>query len=319
MNRSFLIGKVLLLLAIASQACAEVKSSCPPVAVRPTPEMIQAGMRDARDHGFLWRVSRDGHSSYLYGTIHVGKQEWMFPGPGVMQAIRASDSVALELDMLDPDIQRRMAAGMATMRSVALPDALVKRLRKQAESVCVPFDAVARLSPEMQVVMLTLMDARWEGLDASYGIDGVLAGLGRSAGKAMLSLETPEAQIKLLQMQDEQGVVTFVGDGLSELESGRAGKSLRQLAQVWSSSDYSEMGRYSEWCDCLKTQAEREMMKKVLDDRNPNLADRIDEIHSGGKKVFAAVGSLHMFGVTGLPAQMSRRGYRVERVDLKTH
>jgi uncharacterized protein YbaP (TraB family) len=312
-------GILVLLLAIAGQAHAEVKPFCPPVAKRPTPQMVQAGKRDARDHGFLWRISRDGHSSYLYGTIHVGKPEWLYPGPVVMQAIRASDAVALELDMLDPGIQERMAAGMAMQRSALLPDNLVKRLRKQADSVCVPYDAVARLSPEMQIVLLTLMAARWEGLDASYGIDAVVAGFGHSAGKTVVSLETPEAQLELLQMKDEQEAAAFVRDGLTELESGSTGKLLRQLARVWSNSEYSEMGRYTEWCDCLKTQGEREMMKRLLDDRNPNLADRIDGIHSSGKSVFAAVGSLHMFGATGLPAQMSRRGYRVERVDLTIH
>ena len=29
------------------------------------------GARAARDHGFLWRISRDGRSSYLFGTLHV--------------------------------------------------------------------------------------------------------------------------------------------------------------------------------------------------------------------------------------------------------
>jgi uncharacterized protein YbaP (TraB family) len=61
------------------------------------------------------------------------------------------------------------------------------------------------------------------------------------------------------------------------------------------------------------------MMKHLLDDRNPNLAGRIDGLHSSGKKVFSAVGSLHMFGPSGLPALMSMRGYRVERVDMKVH
>jgi uncharacterized protein YbaP (TraB family) len=53
-----------------------------------------------------------------------------------------------------------------------------------------------------------------------------------------------------------------------------------------------------------------------LDDRNPVMADRLDRLHSSGKRVFAAVGSLHMIGSIGLPEQMQmqRRGYRVERV-----
>jgi uncharacterized protein YbaP (TraB family) len=77
------------------------------------------------------------------------------------------------------------------------------------------------------------------------------------------------------------------------------------------------MSHFNEWCECLDTEIEREMMKRLLDDRNPNLAEHIDAIHKSGKTVFAAVGSLHMFGSIGLPALMQKRGYRVERVDLK--
>jgi uncharacterized protein YbaP (TraB family) len=55
-------------------------------------------------------------------------------------------------------------------------------------------------------------------------------------------------------------------------------------------------------------------MKRVLDDRNPGLAASIDALHLGGKRVFAAVGSLHMIGPRGLPALLARRGYRVEPI-----
>jgi uncharacterized protein YbaP (TraB family) len=60
------------------------------------------------------------------------------------------------------------------------------------------------------------------------------------------------------------------------------------------------------------------MMKRLLDDRNPNLAGRIDAIHKSGKNVFAAVGSLHMFGEIGLPALMKKRGYQVEQVNFQS-
>jgi uncharacterized protein YbaP (TraB family) len=305
-----------LLLSLASMAFAGTVPACPSAPQQPTPEMVQAGMREARDHGFLWRISKDGRSSYLYGTIHVARAEWMYPGPRVMQAIRATDSLALELDMLDGGIQQRMAKGMAQLHTIAMPEPLAKRLRRQADAVCVPYDRLSRLAPEMQIVSLTLMIARREGLDAAYGIDAVLAGMGHGAKKTTMSLETPEEQLALLQMKDEQEAVTFVSDSLDELEAGRSGRLLGRIARAWSEADYAEMGRYSEWCDCLKTPGERQMMKRVLDDRNPKLATRIDEIHSNGKQVFAAVGSLHMFGESGLPALMAGRGYRVERVEL---
>lgn len=311
------IGFFLLLTAIALPGYADAGTGCPSAAEQPTPAMIQAAKLNARDHGFLWRISKDGHTSFLYGTMHVGKLDWAFPGPRVVQALRATDTVALELDMLDAGIQNRLVMGMATLHGSALPESLVKRMRQQAESACVPYDAIAKLSPEMQIDMLSLMVGRREGLDASYAIDAVLAGIGHGANKNVVSLETPESQLQLMQMQDPQQTIEFVQDSLDELESGRSRTMLIRIAGVWADADYADMEHFDEWCECLNTGIEREMMRRLLDERNPNLADRIDALHRSGKRVFAAVGSLHMFGPIGLPVLMAERGYRVERVDFR--
>lgn len=306
-----------LLLLVLSQALAAAEPACPAAPALPTPEEMQVAMRDARDHGFLWRISKDGRSSYLYGTIHIARFEWMFPGPKVMQALNATDTVALELDLMDADIRSRMLKGMATSGGATLPAALQQRMRRQAAAVCVSYDSIAGLSPEMQVTMLTVTAGRSEGLEASYAIDAVLAGIGHGAGKHTVSLETPEAQLAMLKMGDTQETIDFVQDSLTDMESGHAGVLLKRIAKVWADSDHAELARYGEWCDCMNSDTEREMMKRLLDGRNPNLAGRIDALHKSGRNVFAAVGSLHMFGQNSLPALMKQRGYRVERVDLK--
>ena len=313
---TFRSGLFLLLLTL-SQALAAAEPACPVAPALPTPEEIQVAMRDARDHGFLWRISKDGRTSYLYGTIHVARFEWMFPGPKVMQALNATDTVALELDLMDADIRIRMLKGMATSGGATLPAPLQQRMRKQAAAACVPYESITGLSPEMQITMLTVAAGRSEGLEASYAIDAVLAGIGHGAGKYMVSLETPEAQLAMLKMGDAQDTFTFVQDGLVDMESGHAGALLKRIASVWADSDHAELARYGEWCDCMNSDTEREMMRRLLDGRNPNLAGRIDVLHKSGRNVFAAVGSLHMFGQNSLPALMAKRGYRVERVDLR--
>src|SRR5687767_15977641 len=88
-------------------ASADAPPACPPAAQAPTPEQAQAGMKAARDRGFLWRVQKDGRSSWLFGTVHIAKPDWMYPGPALLGALRASGLVAVELDVLDPDIIER--------------------------------------------------------------------------------------------------------------------------------------------------------------------------------------------------------------------
>jgi uncharacterized protein YbaP (TraB family) len=191
MLKAIRIVLFLLLTAIALPGYADAGAGCPSAAEQPTPEMMQTAKLNARDHGFLWRISKDGRTSFLYGTMHVGKFDWVFPGASVMQALRATDTVALELDMLDAGIQNRLVMGMATLHSSALPESLAKHMRQQAESACVPYEAIAKLSPEMQIDMLTVMVARREGLDASYATDAVLAGIGHGANKTWCRWRRP--------------------------------------------------------------------------------------------------------------------------------
>jgi uncharacterized protein YbaP (TraB family) len=303
-------------LAMIPAWCRADAVSCPPAPQPPTLEAVQAAMRSAHDHGFLWRLSKDGRTSYLFGTIHLAKFEWAFPGPQVMAAVRASDTVALELDLFDPDLRARLAEATAAMPRTALPPSLTERLRRQAEAECVAYADLSGEAPELQVVTLTLMASRSGGLDAQYATDIILAGLGHGAGKTVVSLETPESQLRVLQMRDADETRDFVASGLDDLATGHASAIVERLARDWAGADHDDLAHYEQWCDCLRTETERALMKRTLDDRNPVLAGRIDELHQSGKRVFAAVGSLHMFGPGGLPALMAQRGYRVERIDL---
>ena len=92
----------------AAPTVATANTGCPPAADAPTRDEVLAGMRAAVDSGLLWKATRNGRTAYLYGTIHVAQRAWMFPGPHVMRAMLASDTIALELDPTDPDIVARL-------------------------------------------------------------------------------------------------------------------------------------------------------------------------------------------------------------------
>jgi len=158
------------------------------------------------------------------------------------------------------------------------------------------------------------MKARLDGLESAYAIDAVLSGIGHGAHKEVISLETPESQIATLKQDDADAAIRYMETSLEEMESGKDREQLRRIAKIWDESDSTELAHYEQWCDCVNTPEQRKFMHKLLDERNPALADKIDAQHRSGKTVFAAVGSLHMFGDTGLPALMEKRGYRVEQL-----
>ncbi|MGZ8260377.1 MAG: TraB/GumN family protein [Caldimonas sp.] len=301
-------------LPLPGLAQAVAKADCPPQPVPLDADRVAAGMRDARDHGFLWSIARDGRTSYLYGTIHAARPEWMFPGPRTVAALAASDTLALELDLLDAEVQARVASALKVRGATPLPPALAARLERRLVAECMDPAKWRSLAPEFQVTSLAVMAARREGLDPAYAVDLVLGLTARHLGKKTVSLETPEAQIAALVMPSRPATIALVDSSLDMLESGRARPLLLRMAAAWSGSDLAELEGYERWCDCLNTAAERAAMERLLDDRNPLLAAAIDALHAAGGSVFAATGSLHMVGPRGLPALLRERGYAVEAV-----
>jgi len=301
--------------AAPSAPPASAPAACPPPAVMPTQESMRAGMRDATDHGPLWKATKDGRSVYLYGTMHVARAAWMYPGPTIQRAVLASDVIAVELDLTDPGIQARLQKALVrTPGTPALPEALHKRLLASAAAACVAPDQLATMRPELQAITLELMQGRAFGLYAEYGVDTVLAGLGHGLEKSVRSLETPESQAALLVSDDPAETARAVGDVLDELERGRGPAMLKRLASDWDRGDVDDLSAYASWCGCLDTPEQREDFDKLVRDRNPLMVDRIVQWHGQGQSLFVAVGTLHMVGAIGLPTLLKARGFEVERV-----
>ncbi len=318
---SCLIGRLIppsiaIVLSTGLAGATQDPSTCPPEARPPSPAQIANGIRTARDRGFLWRLGKGDRTSYLYGTVHVGKPEWMFPGPEVLAALRSTTVVALELDISDPDLVGRLQQGMARRPDHALSKTLNARLRAQLQEACLPEQMLATTAPEMVATTLTMLSARWAGLDPAYAVDAMYAGMARELKKPVTSLETPELQLKLLLGSTPEETRAAVESALEDLESGAAAPLMTRMAQIWADGHLGQLESYQTWCQCLETEADRVTMRRLLDDRNPGLADRIDSLHASGQPVFAAVGSLHMVGRAGLPALLAERGYKVERVNF---
>lgn len=289
---------------------------CPQVPTPPSSETLQTLKSEARDRGFLWKISKGGHNSWLYGTLHVGKLNWAIPGPQLMAALKSSQLLALEMDPLDATILQKMAS-LSTLGAGQIPKPLKPRLKKQLDLVCLPESVMDQLHPVMLFSTLELLHLRKRGLEAGYGAEYMLSNLAHAAGKPVESLETPESQMQTLIGKDSTIKSEEIKDALQQLEKGTDIKTLNQLVDIWDKSKFSQLENYTQWCNCIQTKEQRDLMKRMLNDRNPALAKAIDSLHNTGKIVFAAVGSLHMVGNIGLPTLLKQRGYTVSMVTFQ--
>lgn len=284
------------------------QAACPPVPTPPSAAQDAAWAARAPDRGPLWRLSREGRSSYLFGTLHVGKPDWAYPGPALRRAWQATEVLAVELDPAD------VGPALAALPPAApLPAPLARRVEAQARAACLPPGALATLPALLQLSTLMLLEARRDGFDARFGQDLMLLARARAEGRPVQSLESLDEQLAALEPAAAE--LPQVADGLlRQLQHGAQRAPLRRLAQAWSQADLKTLGDYARWCRCADTPAERAWLWRVNDDRNLQLAARIDALHAGGQAVLVAVGALHMSGPQALQRLLAQRGFTVETV-----
>lgn len=283
------------------------KAACPP--------LVQAGgaaQEPARDRGLLWRVTRDGRTSWLYGTLHVGRPGWRRLGPVLSNALRASDVLALEVDPTDPELVK----ALAELRAPLLAPELQSRLDKAYQRACVAAESMATLHPILQATTLTVLEARWLGLDSAFALEHVLAAQARSEGRRVLSLETAAQQMAALVPAEPAEALQAFEQSLAQLEDGSGRRVLGRLVAAWERGDLAALEDFERWCECAATEADRAWLRRLNDERNGHLADGIEAQHRQGRRVFAAVGALHMGGEKSLPRLLAQRGFRVERVSF---
>jgi uncharacterized protein YbaP (TraB family) len=307
-----LLGSAILLFG----ANALGQASCPPPA--PTAETLRADQlrADVRDRGFLWQITRDGRSSWLYGTVHVSRPDWVLPGPRVQAAFTDSEVLALELDPGDPELMRIFARPGDAARAGRVTAGLDGAIARVAERECVPAATLRPLMPILQLTTLSLVDGRRDGFHPELAIDAVLWGMAKSTGKEVVALETPAAQLAALMPASEADERALLTQGLQEIESGVGRATLRKLLQAWSESDEQVLVSYAQWCQCMDTPEERRYLQRLNDERNPPIADKLAALHASGRTVFAAVGALHMTGPQALPGLLQARGFQVRRIPL---
>ncbi len=301
-----------------AQARAQAQADCPPQALQPTPEQVQLAQTTARDRGLLWRISRDGRSSYLFGSIHVGRFDWLFPGPRLREALADTDTLALEVDLADDQVRQDVVQAMAQAgrRSPALPLALRQRMDRLVAAACLPPQALAAQHPVMQALTLTVLSARRQGFDPAYAQEMALSGAARAANIPVLSLESAALQLQALIPTEPARAVRLVTQSVQQLESGRGAQTLARLGQAWADGNLDDLAAYETWCDCVRDEEDRAALRRLNDARNPHLAERIEALHAQGKRLFAAVGALHMTGAQALPALLAAKGFVVERIEL---
>ncbi|WP_426399954.1 TraB/GumN family protein [Ralstonia sp. R-29] len=294
--------------------------NCPPPATSFVPkDGWAAAAQRATDHGLLWRIEKDGHTSWLYGTIHVARADWMLPGPTLRDALKHSDAIALELDLLDKgDSRKALEAGTTNDERRLLTGRRGQRFNKLLATSCLPepvLTQIRKFQPTLQLASLAVLGVRTDGLYPDFGIDLFLTTYAKGAKVPIVPLETLSEQMRVLnEIVPKNEMAQQFDTVLDAIESGEARTETLTLANAWAESDLDTLEHYPQWCDCLKTPSDKRAFQRLVTNRNRAMAENIARVHDSGQRVFGAVGALHMIGPKGIPALLAARGFTVTPV-----
>lgn len=265
-----------------------------------------AAHKDPLQHPLFWAVEKDGKTTYVLGTMHVG----------IDPDTRIPDLVWNKLDdarafAMETDLDK--AASLDVMRHdggslhADLGDAYWQKL----EGALGP-DQARRVDGMKPMIPATLLSMR--GLPETPAMDGALYGRAASEHKQVVFLEPIEREAAVLEKWMDVRALEAM---LDDLPGGE--QHAREMLAAYVAGDEAKIESLgdSERADFKKmgrTDAEYDQqMDDLLFARNASWVPELEELHAAGGG-FVAVGAMHLIGKRSVLDLLRQRGYKVTRL-----
>jgi hypothetical protein len=316
-------------LSIAASACAQDRATV----LTPDDDRARdvAATQDIGRRGFLYEVIRpakDGRPArrlFLYGTIHVGREGGDPFNRPLVAALRRSSRLALEADPTDAAKTATLALrlgqyGPGDRLDAHLPAALMARVRAYAERAGMPIERVETIRPWLLANTIVLAQAADAGLDPALGSEFFLAGYAHRARMPIVEIEGLATQLHWLADLPLPLQVAELDEALADVEPdapASASDDPKELFDLWLRGDAAKGEALADTMhrDAADKVFASHFVATLIDRRNHEMAARAQAMLDLRGDTFFAVGSLHLFGSTGLLREFARRGDRV--VDLQ--
>ena len=266
------------------------------------------------DNTLLWEVSGKGLTkpSYLFGTFHMlCKEDIKFSNP-LLQAIKNSNEIYLEMDMDDPATLFGGLMLMNMKKGKKLKDLFTEDEYKRVsdyfkDSLQTPISLFQTMKPYFIVAMLypKMMPCK-----SISGVDEEIMKLAKENKKEIRGLETMAFQAAIFDSIPYETQAAELLNAIDSMAKSRiyfdsmiiAYKN-QQLNEIESLLNSTEFGM-------------EENQDILLDNRNKNWVDQLKVIMKK-TPVFTAVGTGHLIGKTGLIALLRKEGYTVRALENK--
>lgn len=254
----------------------------------------------------LWEIAGpNGEHGWLFGTIHALPDGAQWHTPTIDRAFASADLLMVEIgNLADPEEARKAfdayaRNGLQPPLSTRVPPA--DRPALTALMARAGMDEDDFWDIETWAAALMLSNAVRNG-ETANGVDRALLDGGKRV-QALESFADQFARFDALGEEQEQALLAGIArEAQTDQESAGV--------EAWLTGDLAALE-----ARMATTVLNRpDLRKSLVGDRNRMFAAGIALALEKGHRPFVAVGAGHMLGADGLPALLTARGYRVQRI-----
>ncbi|WP_105258095.1 TraB/GumN family protein [Pseudoalteromonas sp. T1lg88] len=264
----------------------------------------------------LWQVEKQGKTSYLFGTVHVGDTSMKGLPKKIEKAISNSDAVVVEVDLTAlsaVQIQQRsmpflMLQNGRTLDSELSPQSYQK-LDQYFGEKNINIKMFSSLKP--WAVLLTMMQIELQnaGYSDEFGIDKQVLASAKQKNKAIIELESLEQQLEMFTVLEEHSDL-MVADTFRQLN--QFDESFLRLINGWKKGETSVLTEaYEQSFDDSEYGQLNEHV--LLIERNHKWIKQLEKTLQK-QSLFIAVGALHLGEENGLIKLLQAQGFKVSRI-----
>ncbi len=267
----------------------------------------------------LVKLVKSDKTVYLFGTIHIGKDNF-YPLPDyVMNSFKASKSLAVEMDMTDPKILAEVGQLFALSSIFTDGKKLSDYLNKAEIDKLIQY-IPNEMKPQINIfkpwiiqVSVGLGLAKKAGYSEKKGIDIYLINKAKSMGKEVISLEVASEQIEAMSSGTNKDTAELIHKQLSDIDENGVNDVLKMI-EFWKKGSDDIAAKFIQEQEMLFGKETIEKFNQaMLYGRNKNMATRISKSNENNNPLFVAVGAMHIYGKKTVQSYLKEQGYKVAK------
>jgi len=273
------------------------------------------GKAEADKKNCLWKVSSKQNTVYLLGAIHLMREDGYPLNKSIESAYHDAQTLVLEINLDEASsseaqmlmLSKGLYPAGQTLRESLSPQTF-ELIKKKTEELGLDIQQVNRLKPWLVTITLAAMQLEQLGYDSKLGIDKHFFDKAKTDKKEILSLESIEYQVNLLEGMSSGNQEAALLETIQELDLFK--KEFEEIVKAWSNGEIKKLDELL--LESFKDYPE--LLNQLIVQRNKNWVPKIEEFLNHKGNVLVVVGAAHLIGNKGVIELLRQKGYVVEQL-----